>query len=230
MGIGFVLIIWSVIGLVAAAVGSAVLPALVECFTDVESLSGRRLVRAATRFPFGCLVWAGVVFVFQAVVNVGFLHRDPGLGNGFDCPLPNGYALSFVGVTDIGTLYDPKDLIREREVSYVRTMQLAGPYVLGGCGSSWVDRAGEEIATYFLLDTRTGKRADFKSFDELRQAARQVNVEPGLVPIGSIYTKYRFTWFDLFVAMLLVGPPLIRAVFLVRWTLRLGNGPAYSVA
>jgi hypothetical protein len=49
-------------------------------------------------------VWAGTVFVFQAAVNVVFLHRDFGIGDEFDCPLPNGYALSFTDIIDIATL------------------------------------------------------------------------------------------------------------------------------
>jgi hypothetical protein len=53
------------------------------------------------------LGWCG--FVFQAIVNVVLLHRDIGLGDGFECPLPNGYALSFIDTTDIGTVYEPKN-------------------------------------------------------------------------------------------------------------------------
>jgi hypothetical protein len=101
MGIGFVLIAWGVIGLVLAGIGSLILRWTVAYFTRGANNSRRWLLRAATGFPVACLAWAGTVFVFQAVVNVIVLHRDIGIGDGFDCPLPNGYALSFIDDTEM---------------------------------------------------------------------------------------------------------------------------------
>src|SRR4051794_11960498 len=103
MGIGFVLFAWGIIGSVLAGVGTLILRWLVAFVTRGANGSRRKLLRAATLFPVVCLAWAGVVFAFQAVVNVVLLHRDIGLGDGFDCPLPNGYALTFIDVTEIGT-------------------------------------------------------------------------------------------------------------------------------
>ncbi len=204
MGIGFVLVAWGIIGAILAGIGSLTLRWVVAYFTRGANNSRRGLLRAATLFPVVCLAWAGMVFVFQAVVNVVVLHRDIGLGDGFDCPLPNGYALSFIDVTDIGTLYNPKNQpvwsdVRENAVNDVRVMQLAGPYVLGGSDSKRLEHFGQDgspVDSYFLLDTRTGKRTDFKTYEELRQAAQNLKVQPSLVPIDSLYSKYRFTWFE----------------------------------
>ena len=77
------------------------------------------------------------------------------------------------------------------------------------------------VDSYFLLDTKTGKRTDFKTYDELRGAAGQLRIPLSLVPIGSLYSKYRFTWFDLFAGLLLVVPPLMGAALLMRWVVRL---------
>lgn len=228
MGIGFVLIAWGIIGLVLAVIGSLILRWVVACFTRGANNGRRWLLRAATAFPVACLAWAGTVFVFQAVVNVMVLHRDIGIGDGFDCPLPNGYALSFIDDTDIGTLYDPKDRpvwsdVKENAIDNVRVIQLAGSYVLGGSDSKRLEHFGQDgspVDSYFLLDTRTGNRTDFKTYDDLREAAHHLSVQPSLVPIGSFYSKYRFTWFDAFAGSLLIAPPLIGAGLLTRWLMR----------
>lgn len=229
MGIGFVLVVWGIIGAVLAGVGALSLRWAVAHFTRGANGSRRGLLRSVTVFPIACLFWAAAVFVFQAVVNVVFLHRDIGLGDGFDCPLPNGYALTFIDVTDIGTLYNPKNRplwsgVMENAVNDVRLMQLSGPYVLGASDARSFEHFGDgssPVDSYFLLDTRTGNRADFQTYNELREAAQRLSIQPGLVPISSLYSKYRFTWFDAFAAMLLLGPPLVGAVLLLRWTQRL---------
>jgi hypothetical protein len=129
MGIGFALIACGVIGSVLAGIGSLTLRWAVAYFTRGTTHGRRGLLRVASLFPVACLAWAGTVFVFQAVVNVVVLHRDLGLGDVFDCPLPNGYALSFIDVTNIGTLYEPKNQpvwsgFRANAVNDVRVMQL----------------------------------------------------------------------------------------------------------
>ncbi len=85
MGIAFVLVAWGIIGSVLAGIGSLILRWVVAYFTRGANNSRRGLLRAVTLFPFACLAWAGTVFVSQAVVNVALLHRDIGLGDGFDC-------------------------------------------------------------------------------------------------------------------------------------------------
>jgi hypothetical protein len=141
MGLGYVLMAWVLIGLIAALAGSFVLPAIVELLTPEFSDIRSKIIRAARWFPAGCLVWAGAVFVFQGAANLSWRHRDVGIGDGFDCPLPNGYALSLIDVLDFGTVYDPKKNPNFGEVSTsaaaaVRNLQVAGPYILGSSGQS----------------------------------------------------------------------------------------------
>jgi hypothetical protein len=136
MGLGFVLAFWGVIGSVLAGVGALLLRCVAARLTK-GSANRERLVRAATLFPIACLIWAGAVFVFQGAVNRVLLHRDAGIGDGFDCPLPNGYALSFIDITDIGTLYKQGSHLLwngtwENAINDVVVMELAGSYVLGG--------------------------------------------------------------------------------------------------
>jgi hypothetical protein len=75
--------------------------------------------------------------------------------------------------------------------------------------------------SWFLLNTTTGERTDFKTLEGLSDSARQRDITLSLVPIGDLYTKYRFTWFDVFAGVLLVLPPLTAFALLTRWTVRL---------
>jgi hypothetical protein len=96
--------------------------------------------------------------------------------------------------------------------------------MLGGSDSQRIEHFGQDtdaVDAYFLLHTKTGKRADFKTYDALRAAAQELNIQPNLVPIGGVYSKYRFTWFDAFAGVLLIVPPLMGAFLLLRWVLRL---------
>jgi hypothetical protein len=108
MGIGFVLLIWAAVGLVLAGVGAVLLGGMAAYLTR-GAVGGRKwLLVAASLFPFVCLAWAGGIFVFQAVVNEMVFHRDPGLGDSWNCRLPNGYAILMIDVTDQGWVYNPK--------------------------------------------------------------------------------------------------------------------------
>jgi hypothetical protein len=225
MGIGFVLLIWAIVGVTVASVGTLVLGGATAYFTRGIQQGRQKAILAGRLFPFYCLAWGGAVFVFQAVINEGVLHRDLGLGDTWHCPLSNGYALMMIDVTDQGWIYNPKTQVgssvveKGDTVAGVRTIQLAGPYILGGRDSQWFEHSGQEneqVDSYFLLDTRTGKRSDFSSYDALRGGGLQLGIQLNLKSIYSVYSQYRFTWFDVFAGLLACGPPLAGAWLLVR--------------
>ena len=228
MGIGFVLLIWAVVGFVMASLGSLVMMAIAKSLTRYVGLSRHAFVLAAGIFPFVCLGWAGTVFVFQAVVNTVFLHRDPGAGDYWVCPLSNGYALSFVDTMDHGELYDPKTqndpdaIASQRDTVFgVSLLQISGQYILGGASSETFPSEYSRADRYFLIDGKARTRRDFGNIDELKQAAAQVGVQVNLEPVDQIYSKYRFTWFDVFVAFLFCAPLLVYAGVLLWWLIRL---------
>jgi|SRR5271154_969376 hypothetical protein len=216
MGLGIVLIFWAIAGLVVAGVGALVLGGA-TAFLTRRVQGRRRAILAASFFPFLCLAWSGAVFVFQAVVNEGLLNRDIGIGDTWHCPLPNGYSVMMIDDTDDGWVYDPKTQglgggVGEQEdaVAGVRLVQLAGPYLLGGADNrSFPERESRnEVNTYFLLDTRTGKRTNFATYGALAATARQLGIQPKLEPIFTVYGRYRFTWFEVFAGFLCGAPPL----------------------
>src|SRR5580692_4593570 len=108
MGIGIVLLLWAVVGTVVAAIGAVTLGWITAVLTRRIANNRRKVIVAASLFPLVCLGWGGAMFVFQAVVNEGLLHRDLGLGDTWHAPLPNGYQIMMIDVTDQGWVYNPK--------------------------------------------------------------------------------------------------------------------------
>jgi hypothetical protein len=141
MGIGMVLLAAAVVGTVMASISGAILGGATAWFTKGVQRGCRTAILVAVAFPFACLAWGGLVFAFQAVVNEAILHRDVGLGDAWECPLPNGYALLMIDVTDCGWVYNPKTQLsggvsEQEDAPYgVRLVQVAGRYVLGGLDS-----------------------------------------------------------------------------------------------
>jgi len=44
----------------------------------------------------------------------------------------------------------------------------------------------------------------------------ELNIKPDLEPINTVYSRYRFGWFDVFAGVLFLLPPLIGALLLIR--------------
>jgi len=239
MGLIFVLGFWAIAGSILAslaAVGTRIF-ALAITRQIPRNPVKRRLIRAATILPIACLLWAACVFVFQAVINSVYLNRDVGTGDTWNCPLPNGYEIMMIDVTEEGTVYKPRTQTlpygvtgQEDSVFGVRTLQVAGPWLLGGADTESFSRLDEEgaINRYFLLDTRTGKPGYFKNQADLQSAAQHIGVRLQLEPIDTVYNRYRFTWFDLLALLLLLIPPAAATLLLLRALLHLRKSAAKS--
>lgn len=227
MGLFIVLIFWAVVGVVLGGISSGGLAAITAFLTRGTAQGRRKLIVSAALFPFACLAWAGAGFVFQAAVNAGLLHRDFGLGDGWHAPLPNGYQVSFIDVTDQGSICpiaQSEDGCTSPSLSGVRSLQVAGHYLLGAADSQWFQHAGKQTSAvdqYFVLDTGDGHKAVFTSLDQLSAEASRRGIPLHLEPIYSIYSRYRFTWFDIFVGCLLVLPPIGALAILVYLVIRL---------
>jgi hypothetical protein len=75
--------------------------------------------------------------------------------------------------------------------------------------------------SYFLLDTATGKRLNFTDYESLRRNAAEHKIALKLQPIQSVYSHYRFTWFDVLVGVVFISPPLAAFSVLVVWVMRI---------
>lgn len=230
MGIGIVLIAWAIVGTILAGIAAVVVGGATAWLTRGVQRWRRSAILAAAALPFLCLAWAGAIFMFQAIVNETVFHRDPGLGDTWETPLPNGYALLMIDETDHGSVFNPKTQLpggvaeQEDAPFGVRVLQVQGRYIIGGLDSKAFGSSSDNEArvdSYFLLDTRSSKRTNFPTYDALFQAATQVGIQPHLEPIAKVYSDYRFTWFDKVSAVLFFAPPLLALVVLTWWVFRL---------
>jgi hypothetical protein len=232
MGLFVVLIFWAAVGAVLGSISAGVLAATTWFLTRGVAKGRRTVLIAASLLPFACLAWAGVVFVFQAAVNEGLLHRDLGLGDGWHAPLPNGYEISFIDVTDQGSICPvargEDGCENSPSVSGVRSLQVTGHYLLGAADSQWFQHLGQEVSPvdqFFVLDTRDGKKSVVISLGQLRTEAARLGAPLHLEPIYAVYSRYRFTWFDIVAGCMLALPPLAALIALGMWIFRLRRNP-----
>jgi hypothetical protein len=227
------LVAWIAFGAVVAAGAGLVIGSFAAFFTRHVSEGRQEVIRAARWFPFKCLMWLVIVFLFYRVVNVAVRHNTSIRGDAWTCQLPNGYALSMIDWTDAGWVYDARiqgfgviESIGDQEgsVSGVRVVQIAGRYILGGSDSQLGEHVGtnsDYVDAYFVLDTQTRKHRDFPSYDALRNSAAQLGIPLKLERIYDVYKRYRFTWFDLAVALIAFLPPLVFGWLLLDRIVRL---------
>ena len=226
----------SFVGLVVAValvcIGTPVFSAAAFFLTRRAKTERRKVIATASLFPLAFVVWALLVLLFQGTVNQNLLHRDPGFDDLWACPLPNGYGIEGIDDPDVGVLYRLKTQ-KTGSVSWgtgiddaiggVRILQIAGPYILGGTDSHFDDGSGideNKVDSYFLQDTRTGRHTKFASYDALRSAAQELGLELKLEGISNVYSKFRFTWFEVFTNLMLFVPPVLGLWLLARRIIR----------
>jgi hypothetical protein len=230
MGIAVVLIFYAVVLAIAASVGAAVLGIVSYLLTRHSGQCRKRAILASALFPFVCVAYAGGWFIAYAVINYTVFHRDPGLGDSWETPLPNGYALMMIDTTDQGTVYNPKtqpgmDTVigRDDAVFGVRQLQVSNGLIFGARDSGYFSRIGQDstaVDAYFELNTTKKTHTEFKTLDELRQQASRNGVTLQLREFDSVFRDYRTTWFDYFAGAMLILLPLAAFVLLARWVWR----------
>lgn len=224
---------------VAAGIGALLLGGVAYILTQKVQHGRRRALIASVLFPPACVVFAGVWFIAYALMNYEIFHRDPGLGDSWETPLPNGYTIEMIDVMDEGTVYNPKtqpdsDVVTGRDdaVFGVRQMQVAGPLIFGARDSGYFDRIGQDstsVDAWFELDTKRQTHSEFLSYEALKTQAVKQGSQLRLQPIAEVYGQYRFTWFDWMAGAILLLTPLSGFIVLVRSILKL-RGTAASNA
>ena len=227
MGLGIVLVVYAIAFMVAASIGAVVLGAVTYFLTRRSGQHRKRAIVASAVFPFVCALFAGAWFVAYATVNSLVFHRDPGLGDGWQTPLPNGYALMMIDTTDQGTVYNPKTqgsdgsiASRDDAVFGVRQLQISHSLIFGARDTGYFGRIGQEskfVDSYFVLDTNQNKVTELKSLEDLQRRAASEGITLNLRPFESVFGDYRTTWFDYMAGLILIAVPLIGFALLVRW-------------
>ena len=227
MGIAVVLIFYAVVLTIAASVGAVLFGVLSYLLTRRSRQHRKNIILASVCFPFLCVAYAGVWFVLYAVINYAVFHRDPGLGDSWETPLPNGYALMMIDTTDQGTVYNPKTQTdrgvvtgQDDAVFGVRQLQVSKQLIFGARDSGYFSRIGQDsnvVDSYFELDTAKKTRREFKSLDELRQQAALEGATLQLREFDSVFRDYRTTWFDYLAGAILLLVPISGFVSLAWW-------------
>ncbi len=232
MGIGIVLIFYAITLTIAASVGAVVFGVVSYLLTRYSGSQRKRAILASILFPYLCVAFAGGWFVAYAVINHTVFHRDPGLGDSWETPLPNGYALLMIDTTDQGTVYNPKTqsgdgvvVGRDDAVFGVRQLQVSNHLIFGARDEGYFSRIGQDsnfVNAYFELDTVKHTHTEFKSLDELQQRVAGEGVSLKLRTFSSVFNDYRNTWFDYLAGLILLLVPTVGLLALVRriWRLR----------
>jgi hypothetical protein len=231
MGIALVLILYAVALTIAACVGAAVFGATTHSLTRSAHSGRKRAVIASVIFPFTCVGFAGLWFVVYAIVNDVVFDRDPGLGDSWNTPLPNGYALNMIDTTDQGTVYNPKTqsgdgsiASKDDAVFGVRQLQVSKGLIFGARDSGYFGRMGQDskaVDTYFELNTNKQTHSEYKTLFELRQQAASEGVSLKLREFASVFGDYRTTWFDYVAGAVLLLVPMLGLALLAFFIWRI---------
>jgi hypothetical protein len=154
----------------------------------------RRLAMSATSaLPFCLLTLIVVPFILQWVVAKKM--SIPG-----SCRLPNGYSVMMIDAADPVLVYNPRNqstsegVVWQRDgVDGVRTLQVAERYILGGRdshGLAHLAKVGDQVDSYFVLDTETGKLTVMPSHAQLEKAASQLGIQLKLERAYTVYSRY----------------------------------------
>jgi hypothetical protein len=226
MGLFFVLILYAVIFSILAFVGAIVLGGFSYVLTRHAWPKSKRLVIASALFPFLCVIYAGGCFATYAVTNWKVFHRDPGLGDGWFTPLPNGYSLSMVDITDQGSIYSTVNPDGQSVEDGVRQLQVYNNLIFGARDQGYFGRIGQSssvVDSYFLLDTSDKSKTEFSSLEQLRQQAHTRGVTLNLRTFDAVFSYYRYTWFDVLALAVLFLVPGTAFLFLMRWIWKTRN-------
>ena len=235
MGIMVVLIFYAIALTITASVAAIVLGGATSALLKHTVDKRKRAVLASIAFPFLCVAFAGGWFVVYAITNYTVFQRDPGLGDSWETPLPNGYALIMIDTTDLGAVYKPVAGSREsfnesnHKVDGARQLQVSRSLIFGARDTGYFGRSGQEstfVDSYFEMDTARDTYKEFKNIEELRQQAASEGVLLQLRPFNSVFGDYRTTWFDYLSGMVLLLVPSVSFFLLARWIWKIRQSTA----
>lgn len=174
----------------------------------------RELLTFACLSPVVSLCWIAVVMGASGFINMALLGKSV-IGDSFYCPLPNGYVVDLVDTTDRGRLRRVNE--DWEAISGVVELQLHDS-LMYGVADNHVWPSGQDVQShpsvgYFRIDTTTGRVDWSRSPAELLDAISSDVKDLRLEPIGDVYWRYRFTWFDYASIAVALLPPLSVAIF-----------------
>lgn len=227
MGLLFVLMAYAIVCSIAATVAACVLGFVAWQLIPARAKGRRKAIMASVVFPYGCIVFAGCWFFAYSTINYACFHRDPMLGDDWETPLPNGYSIGMIDTTDEGIVYATRagmDNVSIQptaaQIRHVRSLQLAGHHLYGSRqanGDSFSTTTPlESSIEYFDVDTEKLAYTAFHTQAELQYVAQAEGSSLVLRPLETVYSMYRFTWFDYCAGGILILLPTLGAGCLMR--------------
>jgi hypothetical protein len=185
----------------------------------------RRLALSATSaLPFACLALIAIPFILRWVLTEKM--SIPGT-----CRLPNGYSLMVINVADPVWVYNSRNESTKGSVAWhkdgvdgVRTLQIGDRYILGGRDSQGLGhlaKAGEQVDSYFVLDTQIGNLTTMPSLTQLQSIASQLGIQLKLERAYTVYSRYGLMQFARVPPLATLVASLILIWLLARWILQL---------
>ncbi|HVG25056.1 MAG TPA: hypothetical protein VND45_12925 [Thermoanaerobaculia bacterium] len=190
MGIGCVLLAWAIVGAVAAGGAACGLMLCVFLVRRFRPAVGRRWIVVAGALPFALLAYAGVAFGVYALWCENVRRVDPGIGDVWQVPLPNGWRFLMIDTPDSAMLVPPSgDNIA---VDRAR-LGMRGDTIL-------VADAGQ----FFAIDTKTRRRTEFASEEAMLRTFGSSRGE--LSDANWFYTRRRWTIADALAGVVIAAP------------------------
>jgi hypothetical protein len=214
VGTGFALIFWVVVGTTLALLCSFILLVLTWAFVHGRP-HGKRIAAQAAALPFVSLVWFGIAFFAMSLANDILYGRDMGIGDAYYCPLPNGYRLSMIDVTNQGAVMDDRYPLSSGH--RVRSIQISDGHIWGAAPdaqASSLNSKSDPTDSYFEIDTISRSLRHFASLDEMKLAASASGITLNLEPVYDFYTRGHPTRFYHIAFTLSLLPPVGGLLFL----------------
>jgi hypothetical protein len=223
MGIGFVLFMYTVIGLIAATISGAAAGAFCLFLARRKGKRGLRAGLIAFAFPFASLAIFGLAFLGYAEFCGTVRDVDPGIGDWWQVPIGHGYTFVMIDVTEIGSVQgaDGAEVVR-----FVSQIGVKGdraaivqdiPAGMPAHDSMVEEAMGLKLPSYSILDLRTGKVNSFDDIRSFQVAAGADGITPSdIVSPDAFYMKRRWSFLDLLFPLLAGAVVTISAIFLIK--------------
>lgn len=209
MGIGFVLMAWTFIGIFCAICTTI----LLFCLSPTPSELTRSRLPWLNRWivifsPFVLIPYFLSTFFIYALWCSLYRGVDPGLGDGFTVPLVNGYALDAIDTPN-------KGFIQRKSGDHVYGITHIGmndPIVYGKCKAKDARYSagfpkGEGNECFFIFDTTSGGAEYHRGETGFRSALHARGLQDaGMQTMFAFYMEHRWALSDLVAVVIILIP------------------------
>jgi hypothetical protein len=206
MGIGFVLLVWFILGCISAIPVSIFLVIVYYRKKRKTPIDGKRIIKSIglAALPFLFLIYFVIAFVIYGFWCDFYRGVDPGLGDCWYVPLGAGYEISMIDVPDKAWI-DKND---EPVLSGIVEIQKIYPYIYG-----------RRESRYFMLDMNKGNLIYHNNIDALNEALRAKGIMQvkKLQSVHSFYISYRWGYRDLIAVVIIMIPPAIGGFLILKF-------------